>query len=147
MCCCWPQKQNLIYTFRLDNRLKSLSISYFEQINDIFNIYVSSLLVFIGIIGNLISIFVFVRSVRHSPKILTRNSLILLTLSNLMYLMLVWYYQVLKRFYDRLYLVNSHVVVCKSVIYSINLAITLNALITVSIVQAFCFEVFFCKIR
>ncbi len=105
--------------------------SNFHQIVDFFNIYVSSFLVFIGIIGNLISILVFVRSIRHSPKILTRNSLILLTFSNLMYLMLVWYYQVLEIFYDRFYLINTHTFVCKSVIYMINLAITLNALITV----------------
>ncbi len=108
--------------------------SDFYQIIDFFNVYVSSLLVFIGIIGNLISLLVFARSLRHSPKIQTCNSFIVLTASNLMYLILVWYFQVLKRFYDRFYLMNSNVFVCKSVIYSINLSIALNALITVTII-------------
>lgn len=102
-----------------------------ENIQHFFNVYVCTFLVCIGLIGNLISVCIFIRSVRHAPKILTRTSLILLTFSNLMYLTLVWYFRVLGKLDVRFYYINSNVYVCKLVIYLINLAITLNALITV----------------
>ena len=111
------------------NDLKRSSKSEYDE--KIFFVWAFSILVFIGIIGNLISLFVFLRSIRHVPKILARTSLTLLTLSNLMYLIIIWYYKVLKKIHKRLYLVDSDVLVCKSVIYFIHLASTLNALITV----------------
>ena len=105
------------------------------------NVYVSSFLVAIGVFGNCISFLVFLRSSYYAPKIITRNSLILLTISNSVYLLLVWYYRVFPKLSNtfklendliRFYLVNSNSYVCKLTIYLINLAIALCALITVA---------------
>lgn len=99
-----------------------------------FTIYVHTFLVAVGVIGNIFSIFVFLRSVRNAPKILTRNSLILLTTSNSMYLVLVWCYNVAPRLqYLNTMVPNRYS--CKFIIYLINLAVSVNALITVGIIS------------
>ncbi len=104
-----------------------------DQILDFINLYVCSFLVFIGVIGNSISLLVFARSNRFAPKILTRTSLILLTISNIMYLILIWYFKVFRIVGQIRFLsVDSNTFACKSVMYLIGLAITLNSLITVS---------------
>lgn len=106
------------------------------------HVYVCTFLVLIGLVGNLISLLVFIRSARHSPKITTRHSFILLSLSNLVYLLLFWYYSVMPRFLryfkvdrafaNRLNQINTSRFMCKSVLYSLNASICINALITVS---------------
>lgn len=121
----------------LTKTIKAPMIS--NQLLDFINLYVCSFLVFIGVIGNSISMLIFARSNRFAPKILTRTSLILLTISNIMYLTLLWYYKVF-RIVDsiRFLSVDSNAYACKSVLYLIGLAITLNSLITVSIFICMC---------
>ena len=108
---------------------------------DFIFIYLCSFLVVVGLIGNIISLVIFIRSCSQTPKIITRHSLLLLTLSNTIYLILFWYYKVLPKIVNAylansslssVYLVDSNTFMCKSIIYSINVAISLNASITVS---------------
>ena len=122
------------------------SISFLNQILNHANqihVYVCTFLVIIGVIGNVISLLVFARSARHSPKITTRHSFILLSLSNLVYLLMFWYFSVLTKwlhitkinsnsFLNKINLVNSNVYICKSVMYTLHASICLNALVTVS---------------
>ena len=127
---------NSIYT-----HLLNLILAHSNQIH----VYVCTILVVIGVIGNIISLLVFFRSARHTPKITTRHSFILLSLSNLVYLVLFWYYSVLPKILrhfrfdtqlaDALNLVHTNVYMCKSVIYSLNVSICINALITVSFIK------------
>ena len=58
---------------------------------NLLNIYVCTFLVIIGTIGNMISFIVFIRAGKKAPRIMTKNILILLTISNSIYLVLFWY--------------------------------------------------------
>ena len=108
------------------------------------HVYACTLLCVMGVIGNFISLLVFFRSSRHSPKITTRHSFILLSLSNLAYLLVFWYYSVMpkmtrhfkldswaSKLINKLNVIHSSTYMCKSVIYSLNVFIFINALITV----------------
>ncbi len=110
------------------------------------HVYVCSLLCVMGVIDNFISLLVFFRSSRHSPKITTRHSFILLSLSNLAYLIVFWYYSVMPKMtrhfkiaseslismlISKINVINSNTYMCKSVLYSLNVFIFINALITV----------------
>jgi len=58
---------------------------------DIFKIYICTILVMIGASTNLLSFFVFLRADKRSPRILSKKILMLLTISNSIYLILYWY--------------------------------------------------------
>jgi hypothetical protein len=106
------------------------------------HVYLCTVLVVIGVIGNIISLIIFIRSAKYSPKITTRHSFILLSLSNLVYLLVFWYFSVFPKTLHyfqinnniaaNISLVNSNVYVCKSIFYSLNVSICINALITVN---------------
>lgn len=108
-------------------------------------IVVCSTQIIIGLVCNIISLKVFMRSGKCSPIILQRHSLILLTLSNTFYLIVFFYSQILpklvvglfleestKEFLSKIYISNHSVFVCKFVQYFINVAICLNVSITTS---------------
>ena len=102
------------------------------------NIYVCSLIIVVGIIGNMISFRIFLKSGKKQSKskIITKNLLILLSISNSIYLVLFWYYSVFPRtqsaFFKKLFIFNSNVFVCKFISYWISIAICINSLITAS---------------
>jgi hypothetical protein len=65
-----------------------------KQLNklvDYLHIYGCTPIVLFGCTGNLISFLVFMRAGRRSPKIITRNTFIILTITNTSYLILYWY--------------------------------------------------------
>lgn len=108
-------------------------------------ICICTFLVLIGLIGNIISIKVFMRSGHCPPLILQRHSLILLTLSNTIYLVVFFYLCVLSKllnspmfdsstinFLNKLYLMNDSAFICKFFNYTLHVAICLNAFITTS---------------
>lgn len=108
-------------------------------------ICICTFLVLIGLIGNIISIKVFMRSGHCPPLILQRHSLILLTLSNTIYLIVFFYSRVLSKllnspmfdsstinFLSKIYLMNDNAFICKFFNYTIHVAICLNAFITTS---------------
>ena len=148
-----------------------------KKLIDRVSIYVSSFIVFFGVLGNLISFLVFVRSGRRNPRIVTRNLLLLLTVTNSTYLILYWIHRVLPKLiflpppppsptptsstlnpllfasnstttaaaiaattqqYQLEYtlfeniLTTRNVYSCRIIIYMINVAICLNATVTVS---------------
>lgn len=147
-----------------------------KKLVDRVSIYVSSFIVFFGVLGNLISFLVFVRSGRRNPRIVTRNLLLLLTVTNSTYLILYWIHRVLPKLiiflpppspsptsstlnpllsasnsttaaaamtatthqYQPDYsifeniLTTRNVYSCRIIIYMINVAICLNATVTVS---------------
>lgn len=68
-------------------------ISKSEECNkkiELLKIYVCTILVAIGTTTNLVSFFVFLKANKKSSKILSKNILMLLTISNSMYLLLYW---------------------------------------------------------
>jgi hypothetical protein len=124
--------------------------------------YVGTLLVTIGFFGNFISFLVFFKANRNSTKILTKQFLILLAFSNLVYLILFWYFSLFPRlvdnfkespsgsennqkstsygniydFFIQFNVINSNRYVCKLITYLINVSLFLNA----SIIASFSFE-------
>lgn len=64
------------------------------------SIYVCSAIAFMGILGNFVSFLVFIRSGRRNPRIVTRNLLLLLTITNSTYLVLYWLHSILPRIID-----------------------------------------------
>jgi hypothetical protein len=58
------------------------------------NIYFCTALVIVGTFGNCLSFIVFIRAGKKAPRIITKNILILLTISNSVYLILFWYISV-----------------------------------------------------
>ena len=107
------------------------------------NIYICSIIVILGIIGNLVSFCVFVRAGKKISKsrIITKHLLILLTISNSVYLIFFWYFSVFpkllthfKQFrpFKDFYIINSNIFVCKLVSYWISIAICVNSSITAS---------------
>lgn len=140
-------------TTTITNKVSNISInlkqnSYSEWYNYLLknstpiHVYLCTVLVVIGVIGNIISLIIFIRSAKYSPKITTRHSFILLSLSNLVYLLVFWYFSVFPKtlhyfqinnnIATNISLVNSNVYVCKSIFYSLNVSICINALITVN---------------
>lgn len=116
-----------------------------KQYIELIYIVVCSTQIIIGLVCNIISLKVFMRSGKCSPIILQRHSLILLTLSNTFYLIMFFYSQILPKMVDsqfleestkellgKIFISNHSVFVCKSVQYFINVAICLNASITTS---------------
>lgn len=149
-----------------------------KKLIDRVSIYVSSFIVFFGVFGNLISFLVFVRSGRRNPRIVTRNLLLLLTVTNSTYLILYWIHRVLPKLIQPIFLpplspsptsstlnpllsasnstttaaaiaatthqyqldysifenllTTRNVYSCRIIIYMINVAICLNATVTVS---------------
>jgi hypothetical protein len=63
-----------------------------EDILNIVYICVGSCFVGFGLISNFISFFVFLKASRRAPTIVTKNLLIMFTISNSLYLMIFWYY-------------------------------------------------------
>ena len=76
-----------------------LSLAY---MTDILSIYLSSFLVFIGILGNLSVLAKFIRYNVKTVNILTKKMLIVLTISNSIYLILFWYVSVLPKLINNL---------------------------------------------
>ncbi len=108
-------------------------------------IYVCTSLVIIGIIGNIISLQVFMRSGRCQPIIIQRHSLILLTLTNTIYLLNFSYFKIVPKllesnmfnqstihFFENIYVMDTSVYSCKIVMYLLNAATCLNSFITTS---------------
>nr|QVK45776.1 G protein-coupled receptor [Proales similis] len=123
---------------------------FIERIADWATVYAGNALVFVGLVGNIISLLVFIRAGRKAPRIITRNLLILLSLSNIGYLLSFWYFLILNNWIrslrdqadthglnwllqilTSLHRVHSNNFVCKSIVYLIGLTICLNASITV----------------
>jgi hypothetical protein len=63
-----------------------------DGILDLVYIYVCSFFVVFGFISNFISFFVFLKASRRAPTIVTKNLLIVFTISNSLYLVIFWYY-------------------------------------------------------
>ena len=157
-----------------------------DRVITLLNIYVCSLFVLVGLVGNVVSFIVFVRAGRKAPRIMTKNLLILLTISNSIYLLLFWYYSILPKLIDsfknaaiadflaatnqtngnfstfyenftnlnsslpldttkpvylasfiqiflkKVYFIDSNILICKLISYSISVTIFLNSAITVS---------------
>lgn len=72
------------------------------------SIYVCSAIAFMGILGNFVSFLVFIRSGRRNPRIVTRNLLLLLTITNSTYLVLYWLHSILPRIIDHYATAQSH---------------------------------------
>ena len=150
-----------------------------DRVITLLNIYICSLFVLVGLVGNVVSFIVFVRAGRKAPRIMTKNLLILLTISNSIYLLLFWYYSILPKLIDsfkitaiadilaaanqtnenftnlnsslpldttkpaylasfiqiflkKVYFIDSNILICKLISYSISVSIFLNSAITVS---------------
>ena len=116
---------------------------------DLVYIVVCTTQIVIGLFCNIISLKVFMRSGKCSPIILQRLPLILLTLSNTFYLVAFFYSQILQKLaseesaifgieghlkeaFKAIYISNHSAFVCRSIQYSLNVAICLNATITTS---------------
>lgn len=76
------------------NQIKIVKDTQSSYLINLLNIYVCTTLVIIGTLGNLLSFIVFLRAGKKNPRIITKNLLILLTLSNSLYLQLFWYMMV-----------------------------------------------------
>ena len=68
-----------------------------EKWIDLITIHLCSFMIAVGIVGNVISVLVFLRCNRKTRKIKSNNILIMLTISNTLYLILYWYYSVLPK--------------------------------------------------
>ena len=135
---------NLVMNITSLNNVTAASKFTHDKLIIYLNIYLCSFLIVIGIIGNFLSLIIFIRSSFYSPKIVTRYSLILLTVSNSIYLILFWYISILPSFnvifkissdniLKKIHLLsNTNVIFCKMSYYLINVCLCLNALITVS---------------
>ncbi len=108
-----------------------------------FSIYICSLIVILGIIGNLVSFCVFLRAGKKISKsrIITKHLLILLTISNSVYLIFFWYFSIFPKLlvqfqhlntFKNFYIINSNIFVCKLISYWISIAICVNSSITAS---------------
>jgi hypothetical protein len=137
--------------------IKSLPLEY---ITNILSIYLCSTLVLIGILGNLISFYTSLKYSVKTSHTFSQKTLVLLTISNSMYLVLFWYYSILpklinnfelnkpvnvtrtngtilneKQFFSKnifvqLYRINMNVLLCKSISYFISITIFINSSIT-----------------
>lgn len=124
-----------------------------RQVINQLSIYVCSAIVLLGILGNFVSFLVFIRSGRHNPRMVTRNLLLLLTITNSTYLIFYWLHRILPRVIEtftynstasssiplidhlssfEFILANRNIYSCRIITYIINVAICLNATVTVS---------------
>jgi len=76
------------------NQIRIVKDTQFSNLINSLNIYLCTTLVIIGTLGNLLSFIVFLRAGKKAPRIITKNILILLTVSNSVYLILFWYISV-----------------------------------------------------
>ncbi len=137
--------------------IKSLPL---ENITNILSIYLCTILVLIGILGNLISFYTSLKYNVKTSHNFSQRTLVLLTISNSIYLVLFWYYSILpklinnfelnkplnvsrangtisneKQFFSKnifvqLYRINTNVLLCKSISYLISITIFINSSIT-----------------
>jgi hypothetical protein len=132
-------------------KIKAIDLVRNKQMTELVNylhIYGCSALVLFGCVGNLVSFLVFVRAGRRSPKIITRNTFIILTITNTMFLMLYWYvsvYPKMRNYFgsstdgvhrilfgnNSALLLNTNRYFCKLIVYTVNVASYLNSSITV----------------
>ena len=143
--------------FRLslnDTKIVRSSIQLSIQgVTNIVSIYICSFLVLIGVLGNMVSFKVILRVNQQVPRLMTKHTLILLTVFNTIYLILFWYYSVLPKLIQhfnldfnpnmqnisliqtcmhKFYQINSNVFVCKLISYLISVSIFMNSSITVT---------------
>ena len=130
-------------TFNDENLSNKNLIQYFLVTSNSINMFISSILIIIGLIGNLTSMITFLYSKSNLPKIASSNFLILLTLVNIIYLCLYWYTSTLNRtiFYlslkgktnvlNSFNLIDKNVMMCKIVGFIKNMFRTLNVSILV----------------
>jgi hypothetical protein len=82
----------------LNNTNKTITTSDFKDAQDndellnLIYICVCSFFVALGVISNFVSFFVFLKASRRAPTIVTKNLLIMFTISNSLYLVIFWYY-------------------------------------------------------
>ena len=77
-------------TIDIDSNTKERQDS--EEILNLVYICVGSCFVGFGLMSNFISFFVFLKASRRAPTIVTKNLLIMFTISNSLYLINYWYY-------------------------------------------------------
>lgn len=128
----------------------SKAIINYNNLKDMIRIWVCSVITLFGVIGNMVSFIVFIQSGRRNPRIVTRNLLLLLTITNSTYLILYWVHRILPELvlgksigiynptnstnatiFDYI-LTNRNKYSCRVVNYLINVAIILNATVSVS---------------
>jgi hypothetical protein len=85
---------NQKYKNYFDTRINNTETKNDDRFITLANIYICTIFVLVGLIGNIISFFVFLKAGKKAPRIMTKNLLILLTLSNSIYLILFWYYSI-----------------------------------------------------
>lgn len=116
----------------------TLDLKYKKLVNCVHSI-LSSIIVLVGVIGNTVSFFVFLRSGRHKPRIVTRNLLLLLTITNMFYLLFFWFHVVFPKLIEKQinsqqynFISSRNFYTCKLLTYAINVTVCLNATVTVS---------------
>jgi hypothetical protein len=101
---------NLLPRNKISSNQSKLSSTndFFDKYNS-FNMYISILLVLIGLIGNSVTMRVLVYAKKRSPKINCLNCLIILTQANILQLVAHFYMS----FIMSVYLFDSNVIACK----------------------------------
>ncbi len=133
------------YSSSLENNSTQISTPNADDVFNYIYIYVCTSLIIIGIIGNIISLKIFMRSGHCQPIIIQRHSLIILTLANTIYLLNFSYFKIVPKllqsnmfsqstidFFEKIYLMDTNVLSCKIVLYLLNAATCLNSFITTS---------------
>jgi hypothetical protein len=102
-------------------------------------IYACSILVILGCIGSFVSLLVFVKAKNKLPKISERKYLIVFSISNIVFLILNWYIQILpsifafENFFEKYYIVNTNVYACKIMNYLTSTAKCFTILLTLTL--------------
>ena len=128
--------QSLLDQLSKDATIRSLE-SHIDGLSHA-TIYITSLLALVGLLGNLVSLIIFVNADKHLPKIASRNYLILLTIVNTVYLLTHWYNSTFTRIMInyKLFvtwdLFNTSSIVCRSVGFTKSLCRMLSVLLTMT---------------
>lgn len=112
--------------------------SIYEQVNT-FSMYSSVILIMLGFAGNVFALVVLIYARNKTPRIIGLNYLVLLTITNTVFLLLHLYMNTYSRiiyYFDidyqkSMHFLDSSLVFCKSLLYSKSCARFLNTVLTV----------------